>query len=98
MRELLGNLIKSSCLHMEIRGRDRKANLEFRSGHVAKPSIAASRDCGTGLQARRLGCETALTGLRDGRIMQISPDGHYFASSNVEDEIVYVVETDSWER
>jgi WD40 repeat protein len=36
--------------------------------------------------------------LRDGRIIQISPDGHYFASDDVRDEIVYAVELDSGER
>ena len=39
-----------------------------------------------------------LTGLREGRIIQISPEGHFMASADVDDEIVYVGETLSGER
>jgi WD40 repeat protein len=43
-------------------------------------------------------CLGAITATRNGQIMQISPEGHYMASADVKNDIVYVVELDSGER
>jgi WD40 repeat protein len=43
-------------------------------------------------------CLGVLVGVRGNHVMQISPEGHYLASGDVSDEIVYVAELDNGER
>ncbi len=43
-------------------------------------------------------CLGAVTGIPRGHVMQISPAGHYFASADCSEDLVYVVELDSGER
>lgn len=50
--------------------------------------------CDVATAARRC----AVTHLRGGRTMQISPEGHYLASADVADEIVYIAETQDGEK
>lgn len=43
-------------------------------------------------------CVSVITGISGGHVMQFSPDGHYLASTDASESIVYCVETESGER